>query len=141
MKISRISPVFSIVLFIGAWICSPILKAQSGGTGALTVNVNDPSGRGIAGATVKISNSGAVTRSQTTGDSGSYTFTLLPPGVYEVSISAQGFQAVTMSAVTVDVTETKLDRKSVQLGIQTEQVAVTGTVEITRSEERRVGKE
>src|SRR5712671_4359721 len=82
------------------------VMAQSGGTGALTVNVTDPSGLAIAAASVKISNDAAVTRSQTTSANGSFTFTLLPPGTYEVSISAPGFQSVTAAAVKVDVTET-----------------------------------
>jgi hypothetical protein len=80
MKNSRTSIVLAIFLFIAVWINSSILSAQSGGTGALTVNVNDPSGGVIVGATVKISNGAPVTRSQTTGGNGSYTFTLLPPG-------------------------------------------------------------
>src|SRR5580698_6879961 len=105
MKDPRISALSAVLLFIGSWLFSPILRAQSGGTGALTVNISDPSGKLIPGATVKISNSAAVTRSQTTGENGGYTFNLLPPGPYEVSIAASGFQPVTVTAVTVDVTE------------------------------------
>src|SRR5450432_3104101 len=123
MKNFRISVLLANFLFIGSWFFGPILRAQSSGTGALTVNVNDPSGRVIAGAAVKMSNGGAVTRTQTTGATGSYTFALLPPGTYEVSISAPGFQPVTVSAVTVDVTETRVLNQSLSLGIQTEQVA------------------
>src|ERR1700677_2277409 len=102
MKNSGIFALSAILICIGAWLFSPILRAQSGGTGALTVNISDPSGKVIPGANVKISNSAAVTRSQTTGGNGGYTFTLLPPGAYEVSISASGFQPVTVTAVTVD---------------------------------------
>ncbi len=132
MKNSRIS-VFAVVL------CSPMLMAQSSGTGALTVNVTDPAGRVIVGAIVKMSNGGAVTRTQTTGSGGSYTFTLLPPGTYEVSISAPGFQPVTVSAVTVDVTETRVLNQTLQLGIQTEHVAVTSTTENIQTETSALG--
>lgn len=139
MKHSKLFVVSAVLLFIGALVYSPILMAQSGSTGALTVNVTDRSGAVVAGATVKVTNGAAVTRIQTTGGNGSYTFTLLPPGSYEVSISATGFQAVTIPAVTVDVTETAVMNQTLQLGVQAEQVTVTGTVETTQTESSALG--
>jgi hypothetical protein len=139
MKICRIGILLAILFLIGSWICRPLLQAQSGGTGALAVTVNDPNGGVIVGATVKISNNAAVTRSQTTGANGSYTFTLLAPGSYEVSISAAGFQPVTASAVTVDVTETKVLNQSLQIGIQTDEVLVSSTAEMTQTQTSALG--
>src|SRR5215472_16435309 len=83
-----------------------MIQAQTGGTGALTVNVTDPTGAVIVGAAVRVANAAGLTRSETTGSNGSYTFTLLPPGSYTVSISATGFASTEVSAVTVNVTET-----------------------------------
>jgi hypothetical protein len=139
MKNSGIFALSAILICIGAWLFSPILRAQSGGTGALTVNISDPSGKVIPGANVKISNSAAVTRSQTTGGNGGYTFTLLPPGAYEVSISASGFQPVTVTAVTVDVTETAVLNQSLQLGIQAANVVVTSTIDNLQTETSALG--
>jgi len=66
------------------------VSAQTAGTGALTVTVTDPSGAAIPGAAVKVSNPATgLTRSEVTAANGSYTFTLLPPGNYSVSIAAQ----------------------------------------------------
>src|SRR5215469_6146262 len=78
-----------------------MIQAQTGGTGALTVNVTDPTGAVIVGAAVRVANAAGLTRSETTGSNGSYTFTLLPPGSYTVSISATGFASTEVSAVTV----------------------------------------
>src|SRR4051812_44771056 len=105
MKLFTNSVVPAFLCVLGAGFFGTLL-AQSGGTGALTVNLTDPSGKVIEGATVKMTNGAAVSRSQTTGGNGSYTFTVLPPGTYEVSIAAPGFQAVTVPDVSVHVTET-----------------------------------
>ena len=139
MKNSSIYVLLAFILFTWAGLYSPILRAQSGGTGAITVNVSDPSGGVIAGATVKIKNGAAVTRSQTTGENGGYTFTLLPPGTYEVSISAPGFQSVTVTDVKVSVTETAVMNRSLELGIQAEQVTVSSTVETVHTETSALG--
>jgi hypothetical protein len=120
-----------ILMFIG--------MAQSAGTGALTVNVTDPSGAVIVGADVKITNAATVTRTQTTGANGSVTFTLLPPGAYEVSIGSPGFQSVSVAAVAVNVTETEVLNQSLQLGVQTEQLTVTTTAEVVQTETSALG--
>jgi Carboxypeptidase regulatory-like domain len=130
---------FALMFFVSAHAWSPAARAQSGGTGALTVTVSDPSGGVIAGATVAISNGAAVSRTQTTSGSGSYTFTLLPPGTYKVSISAAGFQSITVPAVTVDVTETEVLNQSLPVGAQTQQVTVTGTTESIQTETSALG--
>jgi hypothetical protein len=130
---------FAILILAGACFLSPASDAQSGGTGGLTVTVTDPSGGVIAGANVTISNGAAVTRSQTTAANGSYTFTLLPPGDYKVSIAAPGFQSITVPHVTVDVTETEVLNQSLQVGAQTQQVTVTGSTENIQTETSALG--
>jgi hypothetical protein len=129
----------AVLLFMVTCAWSPSARAQSGGTGALTVTVSDPSGGVIAGASVTISNGAAVTRTQTTAGNGSYTFTLLPPGSYKVSISSAGFQSITVPAVTVDVTETEVLNQSLQVGAQTQQVTVSGATESIQTETSALG--
>ena len=134
------SPIlFAILILASACFLGPALYAQSGGTGALTVTVTDPSGGVIVGAKVTINNGGAVTRSQITAGNGNYTFTLLTSGVYEVAISAAGFQSVTVPGVAVDVTETKVLNQVLQLGAQTQQVTVNGATENIQTETSALG--
>ncbi len=128
-----------LFLLLAACIWSPLLRAQSGGTGALTVTVSDPTGAVISGAKVTISNGGAVTRSQTTAADGSYTFTLLTPGVYAVTIFAPGFQTVTVPGVNVDVTDTKVLNQQLELGAQSQQITVKGTTESIQTETSALG--
>jgi hypothetical protein len=124
---------------IGTCLCGAALWGQSGGTGALTVSVSDPSGGLIVGAKITISNGAAVSRTQATGANGSYTFTLLTPGVYQVSVSASGFQTVTVPGIAVDVTETKVFNQTLQLTSQTQQIAVKGTTENIQTETSALG--
>jgi hypothetical protein len=129
----------AILVLAAGCLLGPAVSAQSGGTGALTVTVSDPSGGVIAGASVIISNGGAVTRTQATSANGSYTFTLLTPGIYTVTISATGFEKVTVPAIAVDVTETKVLNQSLLVGAQTQQVTVTSSTENIQTETSALG--
>ena len=130
------------LLIAGALLLSGALlpvQAQTGGTGALTVTVTDPSGAVIVGATIKISNTAGVARSETTATSGSYTFTLLPPGNYTVSISAPGFASIDVPSVPVNVTETHVLNQQLTVGAQTQQVTVQTEVQAVQTENSTLG--
>ncbi|MBV8810049.1 MAG: TonB-dependent receptor, partial [Acidobacteriaceae bacterium] len=76
--------------------------AQSIISGDITGSITDPSGAGIPGATVTLTNvsTNAPQRTTTNAD-GSYRFAFVPPGTYQVSGSASGFQSQTRSGVVV----------------------------------------
>jgi hypothetical protein len=80
--------------------------AQTASTGALIVEVLDPTGRGIPGAAVEAKNQDtAVSRSTMTDDEGGFEFTLLPPGTYQITVLKDGYSRA-QSTVTVSITET-----------------------------------
>src|SRR5215475_2767631 len=59
---------------------------------SLQGTVTDPTGGGIAGATVVLLNTGSkLERSATTGVLGEYRFLALPPGTYALTVNARGF--------------------------------------------------
>jgi hypothetical protein len=116
-------------------IGAPKLLAQTPSTGALTGTVTDPSGGVIAGATVTLTNSGTgQTRTTTTDSNGSYKFGLLPPGTYSVSFSASGFNSATVPSVTVNVTETAVLNRKLEVGAQTQQVTVEAHAEAIQTQ-------
>ena len=93
-----------IALSIAA-VYVPFLMAQSAGTGALTGTVTDPSGAVIPNVTVTATNvATGQSRSLTTGATGMYKFSLLPPGQYGVKFTVTGFKSVEIPSVTVSVT-------------------------------------
>jgi len=92
-----------IVAFVGASSC---LWAQSSTTGALRGTVVDPAGAVVPGVIVTLTN---ITTGQAqmamTDANGRYGFSLLPPGIYQVDFSAQGFKTSTAMSVVVNVSE------------------------------------
>src|SRR5271163_4781921 len=96
--------VSSVMLILFA---APLIQGQTSATGALTITVRDASGGVIPGASLTVNNSAGVTRTQVTNSDGSYTFPLLPPGDYRVSITATGFRPLNVPSVTVHVAETE----------------------------------
>ncbi|HEX4001314.1 MAG TPA: TonB-dependent receptor [Candidatus Acidoferrales bacterium] len=118
--------VFACLVLLFA--CAPASLAQTGGTGALTGTVTDPSGAVIAGATVTATDAGTgQARSTTTDANGSFKFSLLNPGNYSVKFSAAGFKTVEVPAVTVNVTETEVLNHALEVGAQSEQITVEST--------------
>ena len=71
-----------------------------GDTGLLSGRVVDLNGAVVPAANVKlISQSTSQVREITISDSGGFAFTLLPPGVYHLEVTASGFKYVHISKV------------------------------------------
>jgi hypothetical protein len=129
-----------VVLSAAIFLCVPAAFAQSATTGGLTGTVTDPSGGVISGATVTATNLGTgQVRTSTTDANGSYKFSLLPPGNYSVSISASGFKTSEIASVTVNVTETPVLNRSLEVGAQSQQVTVESTAEAVQTQNATVG--
>lgn len=81
----RLSP---LALILSA---APLL-AQSSTTAALQGQVQDPSGRPLGGALVRIASDALIggERTTTTGANGLFRFPLLPPGLYRITVEAPG---------------------------------------------------
>src|SRR5262244_3594614 len=62
--------------------------------GTLTGIVSDPSGAVVAGASIKLRDEQSGSQRDTTSNSdGYYTFASVPPGAYQLSVAAKGFEA------------------------------------------------
>src|ERR1043165_6728503 len=99
-------------------------------TGGIEGTVTDPQGAIVQGATVTVRNTATnLTRSATTGDSGQYRFSQLPPGMYEVKVGAANFKTSVANDVKVEVgRNSPLDVK-LELGGATEEVTIVGGAE------------
>ena len=118
--------VFSTYVVFSASPCA----AQSGSTGTVVGMVKDPSGAVISGANLTLTDKTTSTRrTTTTGDTGSYVFTNIPTGTYDLTVKHPGFSQGKVSNLKVDVGQQITVNVPLQVGGVTEQVEVqvTGT--------------
>lgn len=86
-------------LAVGALSISAPALAQDIATAQLSGSVVDDMGSPISGATVTIeANNRGLTRTATTGGTGSFTFTGLPLGTYDIVVSAEGYGTTRVSS-------------------------------------------
>src|SRR5688500_4927233 len=72
--------------------------------GTITGIVTDPNGAVIPGATVTVQNVETnVSATATTSDDGAYTFPLLLPGRYKVSVTAASFQTSVRESLQLNI--------------------------------------
>jgi hypothetical protein len=96
---NRPVPLCWIALLCSTWAC-----AQSGGT--ITGTVVDSDGEAVANAQVQATHRSTKTVYKAAGsEKGHYTLAPLPPGTYDVSIIAPGFNAYNRQNVSVGTTE------------------------------------
>jgi hypothetical protein len=131
------------MLFALAAIClmsfAP-LRAQSAGTGALVGTITDPSGAVVPSVTVTAVNTETnQTRTTLSGADGTYRFTLLPPGTYSVKFAATGFRTAEVPSVTVNVTETPVLDRTLEVGTQAEAVLVEAEASVLQTQNSTLG--
>ncbi|MDT5272032.1 MAG: hypothetical protein QOH49_4218 [Acidobacteriota bacterium] len=74
--------------------------------GSLNGTVNDPNGAALPGATVEIRNVETnVANTVTTNEDGNYSFPLVNPGKYTLTVTAQGFSNSTRENIEIRVSE------------------------------------
>jgi Carboxypeptidase regulatory-like domain len=94
-----------VAFFLCACLCMSVAFAQSGGT--ITGAVLDLPGKAVANAPVQAKNvsTNAIYRAASS-ETGRYTLAQLPPGAYELSVNAAGFNTYVEPNVTVAAAQT-----------------------------------
>src|SRR5215472_14256871 len=108
--------------------------------GQITGLVTDSSGGVLVGAEVTVTNpQTSFTRTENTNDSGLYTFLNLLPGLYNVKVSAQGFQGAIRNNVELQVQQTARIDFQLHVGAVSEAVEVQGGAPLLATENATVG--
>jgi hypothetical protein len=97
----------SLALLAMAATTALLGRAQLAGTGAIAGTVTDSTGAVVANATVTVTSAETnETTVRTTTGAGDFNVTPLTPGVYTVTITAQGFRTFVQQNVTVNALQT-----------------------------------
>lgn len=109
-------------------LCLPgLLWAQVSTTGKITGVVSDSSGAVVPNATVEVTSPALMApRSAHTQSDGSYLFDLLPPGAYQVKVTANGFQTLERTGISINSGFTATVNCRLQVGELKQTVVVQG---------------
>ena len=130
----------AIVSFVLLAACG-LLRAQTGGTGAISGAITDPAGAMVVEAHVKITNvATGETRILQSNDHGLYVASLLTPGQYTVVVTKPGFKAASLTDVQVIVAETTAQNIGLQTGAVTETITVATTSVQLETESSELGR-
>src|ERR1700692_2646856 len=112
----------TVALLLG---CAVLASAQIE-TASLSGRVTDPTGAIIVGAQVEISNTetGIVNKVETSAD-GIYAAPSLKPGTYVMTVKKQGFRAVSVTGLTLNVQDNLVRNFVLQVGSSAESITVT----------------
>ncbi len=132
---------FVSVVF-AALFCVVPAYSQAIQTGGISGVVTDQGGALVKGATVDVISEATATsvRTITTGDDGTFTATLLPPGSYKLEITAANFKKAVILGVQVRTTETTRQEVSLEAGRIEETVNVEATPTLINPESATTGQ-
>jgi hypothetical protein len=119
---SRLIGIFALTV-----LCFPgLICAQVSTTGKITGVVRDASGAAVAGASVKVEGPALmVARSSRSEADGTYLFDLLPPGTYQLTTSASGFETLNQTGIVITAGFTATVDSKLHVGQVSQTVNVT----------------
>jgi hypothetical protein len=110
-------------------------------TSRLEGSVTDQTGAVVPGAKITAVNVKTdVTAETTTSAAGLYVFPSLQPGLYTVSVEAQGFRKAVRTSLELNVSVTVAENFKMEVGNVTESVVVEANVERVNTSESQLGR-
>ena len=141
IRLLRTAPLLSLLLLcVALSLLTPSVFAQAGQS-EVTGTVTDESGASVGGATVTLNevstNSPTVV---TTAEDGGYTATNLKPGVYVLTVEAQGFRRLRREGLKLNVGERVRVDVALNVGDVLESVTVSADASLLRTETGSLGQ-
>jgi len=118
-----------VVLLLGVFLPLVSMQGQTE-RGAITGTVSDASGAAVPGAEITVTNIATNIRTSTTSTgTGTYRVTNLPPGIYNIASTKEGFKQALIDNVRVPVSGTVNVDVALEVGTATQSVTVAAHVE------------
>ena len=122
------------LLVLTVFACFGVVYAQSD-LGSISGFVKDPSGAVVPGAQVVVKNEATATeRNTTTNESGFYTVTNIPAGMYTITAEAKGFKKYETKSNKLDPSAALAVDLTLAVGANTETVEVSATAQVLQTE-------
>src|ERR1700687_1838666 len=107
---------------------------------SLRGTVTDPSGSALPGATVVVTSTELqITRTSTTGAVGDYGFPALPPGTYNLTVTATGFARYRQTDIQLLVNTPATANVQLKVGAASENVTVTSEAPVLNLVDASIG--
>ena len=119
-------------------VSRPLLAQNSRGT--ILGHVSDPSGAAISGTKVTATNvNTSLANTFTTNAVGDYVFVNLIPGIYELTVEAQGFKKARSTGLILEVDQTLRQDFALAVGTVSEEVTVTDSTQMVQTDNTSLG--
>src|SRR5436190_9188801 len=124
--LARVLGIVALMLFV---VCARDAFAQASGNSTVSGTVVE-SGGVVPGAVVTLTEAAtAAVRTNTSNETGVFRFANVPPGVYSLKVTLEGFKPITVDNFTVDAGATRdLGKLALVPGTVSESVVVTAEV-------------
>jgi hypothetical protein len=130
----------TVTCLTAAWVFTAILSFGQTSQGSIGGTVSDSTGAVVAGAKIVARNAATGTTSESvTSSAGTFSFSNLNPGNYDLTVTFSGFKAAHQNAVIVQVGTTTAQNITLQPGDVTESVTVTSAAPTIESETSDIG--
>jgi hypothetical protein len=129
-------------LVVLLFLCVPVFPQGESANARLDGTVEDPNGAAVPGAKVTLANKDTgFTREFTTNEAGQYTFTLIPPGRYELSVEKAGFNIYRQTNIVLAVGQASSLNPRLELGAVSQTVEVEAAAPVLNTGSSDVGSE
>jgi hypothetical protein len=140
-RITRLCRTLAVALIAVSTLSNSRLLLAQSAVGSMVGIVRDPTGNIVPGAQVTLLN-GATnqTISTVTNNLGYYSFPLLQPALYQITVHAVGFKEFIQDHIRLDVAITLPINVNLEVGQATESVTVTGQAPLLETQTSSLGQ-
>jgi hypothetical protein len=130
---------FKVLSPLGPWLVAASVLAQQGAA-ELRGRIHDPQGQVLPGVTLVLRNQDTgMYREATSGSEGTYFFSGVTPGEYELTADLQGFKKTSRRGLRLEIGKTMTFDVQLDVGSREEEVTVTAEAPLVDVTSKEVG--